>query len=71
MYCAIVELRHCQPTDVVTLIRTQNSLLKLPVPVLVVDKPERIPVLLGCCDTSMDNWFPVFKENTGVPKYPR
>jgi hypothetical protein len=19
----------------------------------------------------MDNWFPVFKENTGVPKYPR
>ena len=58
MYCTIVVLRHSQLTDVVTLIRTQNNLLKVPAPVLVVDKPKRIPVLLGCCATSVGNWFP-------------
>ena len=69
MYCAIVGLRYSQFTDVVTLIRTQNNLLKVPDPVRVVDKPKRIPVLLGCCATSVGNWFTVFHTNRAVPQH--
>jgi len=59
-----VGLTYSQFTDVVTLIRAQNNLLNVPVRVLVVDKPKRIPVFLGCCARSVGNRFPVFQENT-------